>query len=145
MEHSECVGNTACLLLSPSIFLSMVSSHGRCCFVRSISLDLFANSFFSHFIYFWESASGRGGERERDTESEAGSRLWAVSTEPDVGLEPISREIMTWAKVGCSTDWATQVPLQIFYNQFILLKMGQEVAEENVVISSHNALCTPES
>ena len=27
------------------------------------------------------------GQRERETESEAGSRLWAVSTEPDAGLE----------------------------------------------------------
>ena len=29
-----------------------------------------------------------GAERERETESEAGSRLCAVSTEPDAGLEP---------------------------------------------------------
>ena len=28
-----------------------------------------------------------GSEREGDTESETGSRLLAVSTEPDVGLE----------------------------------------------------------
>ena len=34
-------------------------------------------------------------EREGDTESEAGPRLRAVSTEPKVGLEPTSREIMT--------------------------------------------------
>ena len=33
-------------------------------------------------------------EREGDTESEVGSRLSAVSAEPDVGLEPINREIM---------------------------------------------------
>ena len=39
--------------------------------------------------------SGGGAERERDTESEAGSRLWAVTTEPDVGLEPMNLEIMT--------------------------------------------------
>ena len=40
-----------------------------------------------------------GAERGGDTESEAGSRLWAVSTEPDMGLEPKNREIMTWAEV----------------------------------------------
>ena len=34
-------------------------------------------------------------EREGDTESEAGSRLPAVSTEPDTGLEPTNHEIMT--------------------------------------------------
>ena len=34
-------------------------------------------------------------EREGNTESEAGSRLRAVSTEPDVGLELTNSEIMT--------------------------------------------------
>ena len=38
---------------------------------------------------------GGGSEREGDTESEAGSRLWAVSTEPDMGLELTDYEIMT--------------------------------------------------
>ena len=37
----------------------------------------------------------RGIEREGDTQSEAGSRLRAVSTEPDAGLELPHREIMT--------------------------------------------------
>ena len=36
-----------------------------------------------------------GAEREGHTESEAGSRLDAVSTEPDAGLELTNREIMT--------------------------------------------------
>ena len=36
-----------------------------------------------------------GAEREGDTESEAGSRLGAVGTEPDSGLEITDREIMT--------------------------------------------------
>ena len=40
--------------------------------------------------------SGEGQrQREGDTESEAGSRLRAVSTEPDAGLELMSHEIMT--------------------------------------------------
>ena len=34
-------------------------------------------------------------KREGDTESEAGSRLWAVSTEPDEGLKLVDHEIMT--------------------------------------------------
>ena len=37
----------------------------------------------------------REREREGDTESEAGSKLRAVSTEPDAGLELTSCEIMT--------------------------------------------------
>ena len=45
-----------------------------------------------------------GAEREGGTESKAGSRLRAVSTEPDAGLELTDREIVTWAKVGRPTD-----------------------------------------
>ena len=37
----------------------------------------------------------RGREREGDTESETGSRVQAVSTEPKVGLEVMNHEIMT--------------------------------------------------
>ena len=36
-----------------------------------------------------------GAERGGDTESETGSRLRALSTEPNVRLEPTNREIMT--------------------------------------------------
>ena len=79
------------------------------------------------FTYFWERARERERERESereceqaheqgrgregDTESEAGSRLWAVSTDPNAGLELMNGEIMTWAEVGCLTDWATQAPV----------------------------------
>ena len=35
------------------------------------------------------------GQREGGTQSEAGSRLRAVSTEPDAGLELTDREITT--------------------------------------------------
>ena len=57
-----------------------------------------------------QSTSWGAAEREGDTESETGSRLWAVSTEPSVGLELMNHKIMTWAEVGCLTNWATQVP-----------------------------------
>ena len=55
--------------------------------------------------------NGGGAEREGDTESEAGSRLWAIRPEPDAGLELADREIVTWAEVGRLTNWATQAPL----------------------------------
>ena len=42
-----------------------------------------------------QNVSRGGAEREGDTEPEAGSRLGAVSTEPDVGLKPTNHEIMT--------------------------------------------------
>ena len=52
----------------------------------------------------WEEAEG-------DLESEASSRLWAISTEPDVGLKLMNCEIMTLAEVSHLTDGATQAPL----------------------------------
>ena len=58
-----------------------------------------------------------GGERQimirggTGIEAETESRLWAVSTEPDVGLKPTNHDISTWLEVGCLTDWATQAPL----------------------------------
>ena len=39
--------------------------------------------------------SGEGAERGGDTESETGSRLRVISTEPNAGLELTNREIMT--------------------------------------------------
>ena len=67
---------------------------------------------FLMFFYFWERKNenkhGGGAEREGGTECEAGSRLWAVSREPDVGLKLKNCEIMTWAEVGHLTNWATQ-------------------------------------
>ena len=48
--------------------------------------------------------SGGGAEREGDTESKAGSRPRAVSTEPDAGLELTDCEIMTHAEVRRITD-----------------------------------------
>ena len=73
----------------------------------------FKKNFFNVCLFLRERERTRreGAEREGDTESEAGSRLWAVSTESDVGLELTNREIMTWAEVGRSTDWGTQAPL----------------------------------
>ena len=65
---------------------------------------------FNLFIFERQSTSGGGAEREWDTESEADSRIWAVTREPDVGLELTNREIMTWAEVRHLTDWATQAP-----------------------------------
>ena len=70
------------------------------------------------FVYVWErdTHTVRVGEaqREGDTESEAGSRLWAVSTEPDAGLEPTDHEIMTWAEIQSLSDGATQAPQPLF-------------------------------
>ena len=74
--------------------------------------------FFNVYLFLRQrqSMNGGGSEREGDTESETGSRLWAVSTEPDAGLELTYHEIVTWAEVGRLTHWATQAPLELnFY------------------------------
>ena len=47
------------------------------------------------FLRETEGASGGGAEREGGIESEAGSRLRAVSTEPDMELELRNRKFMT--------------------------------------------------
>ena len=57
----------------------------------------------------------RGMGRERRPDSQAGSRLQAVSTEPHVGLEPTNHEIVTWAEVVRLTDWATQAPQGVLF------------------------------
>ena len=46
-------------------------------------------------VYLFLREKEREAEREGDTESKAASRLRAVSTEPDVGLELTNRKIMT--------------------------------------------------
>ena len=59
----------------------------------------FLKIFFNVYLFLrqreTEHEQGRGRKREGDTESETGSRLRAVSTEPDAGLELTDREIMT--------------------------------------------------
>ena len=60
-----------------------------------------------------ESTSAQAGEgqREGDTESETGSRLRAVSTEPDAGLELTDCEIVTWLKSDASPTGPPRRPL----------------------------------
>ena len=64
------------------------------------------------FLFYFESERDRQcvGGGEGDTEYKAGSRLPAISTEPNGGLKPTNHEIMTWAAVGRLTNWATQAP-----------------------------------
>ena len=54
------------------------------------------------------------GEEQREGETQnpkqAPGSDPSAQTEPDAGLELMNSEIVTWAEVGRSTDWATQVP-----------------------------------
>ena len=61
--------------------------------------QLFFFNFFFNVLFSVDTERDRArageGQREGDTECEAGSRLRAVSTEPDPGLELPNREITT--------------------------------------------------
>ena len=65
------------------------------------------------------------------------SRLCTVSTEPNAGLEPTNRDIMTWAKVGRLTDWATQGP---FTRVFLFLIPPPLPAQPMVCSQYHGAV-----
>ena len=71
---------------------------------KTKTLSLGGKTIFLMFIFERQAVSSKGAEREGDTESKAGSRLQAVSTEPDAGLELMNCEIMTSATVGCLTN-----------------------------------------
>ena len=67
-------------------------------FLDSVTLHSPLFLFFNACLFLRETEREQGdGQRERegDTESKAGSRLGAVSTEPDSGLKLTNREIMT--------------------------------------------------
>ena len=83
--------------------------------------------FFNVYLFFErerQSVSGAGAEREGDTEFEAGSKLWAVSTELHAGLKLTDRESMTWAEVGHPTDWVTQAPPECWHPLWMLDNEG---------------------
>ena len=70
----------------------------------------FKKNFLNVYLFLRErqSMSRGGAEKEGDTECEAGSSLWAVSSEPDAGLKVTNCEIMTQAEAGRLTNWVTQ-------------------------------------
>ena len=92
---------------------------------QSAFLSFHFNFFNVFFLLFkkrdWERERAQveeGSEREGDTETEAGSRLWDVNTEPNVGLESMNCEIVIRAEVeiGHLTDWAPRVGIS---NKFL--------------------------
>ena len=64
--------------------------------IRAVKKKFFFNVYFERERQRQRQSTSWGGvEVEGDTESKSGSRLPAVSTEPNAELEPINREIMT--------------------------------------------------
>ena len=65
-------------------------------FFPFLSFPFLSFSFFNVYLFFERQSTSRGGaKRKGDTESEAGSRLGAISTGPYTGLELTDRGIMT--------------------------------------------------
>ena len=91
--------------------------------------------------------NGGGTEWEGDTESEAVSRLWTISPEPDAELELMEPEIVTWAEVGHSTYRATQAPLHVLLLKFVLLDIKSSfyglVPHKLAYYPNEKFLCSP--
>ena len=110
-------------------------------FLFPIKSRLFSHLFLLMFYLFLrerESAhTSRGGtKREGDTESEAGSRIQAVSSEPNMGLKPMNCEIPTWTEVGLLTDGAARCPKRCYillFNDILLAVVHRciKVKEKN--------------
>ena len=67
----------------------------------------FLKKIFLTFIFERDRVPAGEGQRERETQNRKGapgSRLGAVSTEPNAGLKPTNCEIMTGVEVGRLTD-----------------------------------------
>ena len=114
------------LPLIPLLRLGSKSSY----YLYSFKKLCYLKKFFLTFIYFWDrerQRMNRGGSERGRPESETGSRLWAVSTEPDAGLELMDHEIMTWAEVGPLTDWAPQAPQTLTFSKVSLSLTGFDV------------------
>ena len=104
---TSCTRGWPCSKLCQCLFFVVVGLS----FVLICCVFVFVFNFFD--AHFWEQGWVQAGEgqREGNTEIEAGSRLWAVSTKPKAGLKLTNQEIMIWAEVGWLIDWATQLPL----------------------------------
>ena len=91
--------------------------------------------FFLMLIYFWERGKVRGrectsGEGTKRGRHRIWSRLQSLSCQHRARRGTLTNyEIMTWAKVGRLTDWATQVPPQspIFKLSFFLWGKGKNI------------------
>ena len=63
-----------------------------------------------------QSVRGQGAERKGDTESRAGSRLWAVSTAQSL-MQGSNALTVTWAEVRHLTDWDSQAPREMKFSK----------------------------
>ena len=88
-------------LCSPRHLPAGTSAEGNTCFVWFYFIFLTYVSCL--FIYLERMSRGRA---ERGEKRRIPSRLHTISAEPDAGLEPMNREIVTWAEIKSQTlNW----------------------------------------
>ena len=117
----------------------------------------------SQFFPFFFLLREREGTSEQGTERERRRILWGTegrerevgithsraraypkqgSNSPEAGLELMNCEIMTWAKVRCLADWATQVSLkasfiEIWFTSVWCLSSGMEIESGKLTQNGH--------
>ena len=91
--------------------------------------------FFNVYLFLRKSETQREQGRARETaRHRIWSRLQALSCQcrAQRGAQTTNREIMTWAEVRRSTDWATQAPLFIFERERARAQAGEGQREREV-------------
>ena len=86
------------------------------------------------FLFIFETERDRAwtgeGQRERESQNQKQAPGSELSAQPDAGLELTGCEIMTWAEVGRSTDWAIQAP-HIYFFQWNM-KQGHQLKSKAI-------------
>ena len=77
-------------------------------------LFIIINFYYYYYYYYWKRPREwvKEGQRERGTEDLKQALQWQQWSH--VGLELMNHEIMTWAKVGRSTNWGAPLRLPAF-------------------------------
>ena len=95
-RYSPFISHVICKYLLPFCSCLLILLICFVCCAEAFYLFLIFKKFFNIYLLLRDrerqSMSRGGAEREGETESEAGFRLWAVSTEPDTEFQPTNYE-----------------------------------------------------
>ena len=86
------------------------------------------------FLRQRQSMSGGGAERERETQNRKEAPVSELSAQSPMRDSNSQTEIMIWAEVGRSTDWATQAPQEfafLTHSQVMLKLLIEELCFED--------------
>lgn len=91
--------------------------------------------------FFWGGRAQAGGGREMWTDDLIPSLQWqSDSSKLYVGFDLTNCDIMAWAKVWSSIDWATQVPPPLFINFIMVLSEKSNLLKCFKIIFTANIL-----